>query len=386
MDQFADLLPGESIPAFPSKPWNQMLRKLDPQAADAFDGSTADGPIEISVQNKTNATLDRFAILSVDLPVITKTNDENAFLVRDLMKGYNPTATSVIAITQTTLGTNEIGKARIAGLVRVKVDVTSLYHEWASPTTSRTQLTSGDSGPFRILALATDDPGPRTTGVQYAVGVLRNLGEGIKFGISTQHNVSGTLPNNGIYTLEFTKTGYYLFSYSFWGTIAHAGVAGYQVGLRFVDTAGTATIGASELYGSDEWQTINTRNAEAAGTYYHDFRGFVLISVTAATQETPCEVRVDLTTGSAITDALFTGSITINSYNNAQLIRLSDYGTSLIENMQVSTTPVTGGASGEIFYNSAGVLESASDTRVVADSLELKLASDRWIAFSKGSF
>lgn len=167
MDQFRQVLPGETLPGFPGRAWNKMLEGLSPNASGPFAGLNADGPIEISVKNTTGAALGRFAILGIATPTITKANDENAFKVRDLMDGIAPTATSTIVITQTTLGVNEIGKARVMGLARVQVDITDETHTHAVPTTSTTQLTSGASGPAVILHKESAG-----TGVKWCVVLL----------------------------------------------------------------------------------------------------------------------------------------------------------------------------------------------------------------------
>ncbi len=55
-------------------------------------------------------------------------------------------------------------------------------------------------------------------------------------------------------------------------------------------------------------------------------------------------------------------------------------------NITINSTEVVGGTTNSLIYTDGTVVQTADDTRIVSEKLELKIASDRWIAFSKGSF
>lgn len=150
-NQFRELQAGEKIKGLPRKPWNAMLRRLARDADDAPGGRKLETPVEISVQNKTGSALNRFSIVKAETPVLDYTKTPNDYLIRDLQQAIAPTATATIAITQRPLLADEIGPARILGIARCQVNLTNTAHRYASPTTVTTHLTSGTSGPVKIL-------------------------------------------------------------------------------------------------------------------------------------------------------------------------------------------------------------------------------------------
>ena len=289
-----------------------MLRKLDPQAPGSFVGSPTDDPIEISVKNTTGAALDRFAVLGISTPTITKSNDANAFYVRDLMNGIAPTATSTIVITQTTLGVNEIGVARVLGLCRVQVNITDEAHEYAASTTSTTQLTSGTSGQAKILHKESAG-----TGVKWCVVVLQNVAAGSS---SQAEYIRFTLPG-ALAAIDASKASCTVDDY--WG-------------------------------GTSPGSTVTVYNLPASSDYI-----FAAISGSK---------------GVAVYDEID------NKYWIIQL----ECGT--IPVISVNETEVNGGDTNGLIYTDGSLVQTASGTRISSEKLELKLDTDRWVAFAKGSY
>ena len=311
MDQFRQVLPGETLPGFPGRAWNKMLEGLSQNASGPFAGSDADGPIEISVKNTTGAALGRFAILGIATPTITKANDANQFYVRDLMDGIAPTATSTIVITQTTLGANEIGRARVLGLARVQVDITDETHTHAVPTTSTSQLTSSASGPAKILHKASAG-----TGVKWCVVLLGGQGDStlaafIRFALPSA--LATTDASKAACTVD-----------DFWG-------------------------------GTTPGATVTVYNLPASTDYM--FSSFLGAKGVAVYDEIDSKYWI----------------IQLECGGNPPSITIAETG-------------VTGGDTDALLYSDGTAVQTASGTQIVSENLELDLGTDRWVAFSVGSY
>lgn len=107
--------------------------------------------VEILIRNDSGADVDQFAILAVGDPIITPTANLDEFKRRKVVSGDTPTATSVIAVTQEPIPDGGIGRAVVAGLTQVKLNVVDASHEYCSPTTVTSDLTTGVNGEHRIL-------------------------------------------------------------------------------------------------------------------------------------------------------------------------------------------------------------------------------------------
>lgn len=65
---------------------------------------------------------------------------------------------------------------------------------------------------------------------------------------------------------------------------------------------------------------------------------------------------------------------------------ITSKGAGAIAALTVNTTTISGGTANSLLYSDGSKLQSASNTRISSNSLEVKLASDRWLGFTKRSY
>lgn len=184
---FAELNSGDRLPGIPHEAWNGFLRGLKTKGQPAA-GGFREGPVEINVRNTTQNPIQRCGVLQVASPTITYALDQEQFFARDLMEGTTPAAASPFVITLRPLSVGEIGPARLLGLTRCKVNMTSTSHRYADATTDTTRLTSAASGPARIL---WNEDNFAATGEKWSVVEL--LGTSSAAGVSLVGTTSGSL-------------------------------------------------------------------------------------------------------------------------------------------------------------------------------------------------
>lgn len=172
-DPFAEVRPGQKLRGLPAPAWNAMLKAVKPKAGPAAGGAPFTA-VEIGVKNATGAPLDRFGIVKATRPTFpfVEGQEADSFRNNDVQDAQAPAAGEVFAVTQEPLSADQIGVARIAGLTRVRVDVTDAAHGYAGCTTSTQLLASAARGPARILWVESDRAGARATGEQWAVVLL----------------------------------------------------------------------------------------------------------------------------------------------------------------------------------------------------------------------
>lgn len=138
---------------------------------------------EISVQNTSGADVPQFGILQIWNPFVTEAASHATFAELRSMTGISPAPRYPFVITREPIANGYIGKATLLGLTPVQVNVTDTSHAYATCVANdTTKLASSDAGPARIVWVASDSPGPRTTGVQWAMVILNGNELGFAIG------------------------------------------------------------------------------------------------------------------------------------------------------------------------------------------------------------
>lgn len=258
-DPFAEITSGQKLRGLPHPPWNQMLRGLKRLAQPAGDG-LRESCVEIRVQNATQNPINQFGILQITSPIVTYSQDQDTFLNRDWMAGTTPSAGAPFAITLKPLSPGEIGPARILGLCRAKVNITDTTHNFADATSDTTRLTSGTTGPARIL---WTDPMVAGAAEKWCVVELLGVSQGGAQLIGTYQFTNQTVNAGNTFTwstgLQATAAGLYLVTLTINAGSASAGaIASFQMRrtgsasssgfwpytfFEIVDTANTSQVG-----------------------------------------------------------------------------------------------------------------------------------------------
>ena len=140
------VVPGQQF-GFPAVVYNEMLGALA-QCRSLPKRSLPDrewdrvSPVEIYVNNTTGSNLGRFNIVKVATPSIASPTDIESWAYGRLLDAEAPTASSFIAITQEPILNGYCGKAVIAGITPVLVNISNAAHTYCVPGTSTTQLSS----------------------------------------------------------------------------------------------------------------------------------------------------------------------------------------------------------------------------------------------------
>jgi hypothetical protein len=180
-DQFRELKPGDKLPGLPTQPWNKFLEREKARLTGAAAEASATSAVEVLFTNNTGAALDVYAIVGLEA-LNTYAADPDTWRTQDVFGGgipANPASTSpgrsTVAILQTGLGPNEVGRARLAGRSACRVDLTDVKHQFATPTDSSARLKSASGGPIRIVAL---EKNWTETGEQWAIVILAGNASG----------------------------------------------------------------------------------------------------------------------------------------------------------------------------------------------------------------
>lgn len=130
-----------------------MLRLLKGQGGGRGGGDNPITPVEVLVKNTSGSPLSsRFGILKVASPRITySAANAQTFFDEDTLLGTTPAVAAPFVVVQEPLSADGFGIARLLGLTRVQIEVSDAAHEYADCTTLTTKLTSGTTGPARIL-------------------------------------------------------------------------------------------------------------------------------------------------------------------------------------------------------------------------------------------
>lgn len=159
---------GDKLPGLPAAVWNKILALLAKVDAGGLAGSEA-GAVEIDVRNATGSPLQKNYVVQIGDPTFTLDTDADKFRNRDCLEGTTPAESNPFAVVQQPLSAGEIGRARVFGLTRVKVDLTDTGHAFADCTDQTGYLSSTTTGPAEILWIESDW---LATGLYWAVVLL----------------------------------------------------------------------------------------------------------------------------------------------------------------------------------------------------------------------
>lgn len=156
-DPYRHVKPGDDL-AIPARTYNRFLdlarvHDLDGPRRGAILRATPDAGV-VSVKNITGAALDRFAVVSVEAPIITRADNSDAFKERVTFDGGTPTASDYgyIGIVQSPAEENAIVPTVVSGVSIAKVFMHKAGERYADvDASSPTRLQSGQAGSVLIL-------------------------------------------------------------------------------------------------------------------------------------------------------------------------------------------------------------------------------------------
>lgn len=159
MSQFPYITPGDPPPRS-ARTWNAvmdaarvnqatpMAQGFPPQVLD-FDTSI------VLVKNNSGADVNRFGILGIDGPIITKTDNEQEFKRQVAVKGIAPAAGThegLFVVTLEPIKSGKIGRSVIDGVIQCQVDLKSTSDGFAEILNGDSaKLVSVSGGSARIL-------------------------------------------------------------------------------------------------------------------------------------------------------------------------------------------------------------------------------------------
>ena len=156
--------PGQRIDqAFSARAWNRAQDAADvilgghvpPGIADPV-GVRTQSFVPILIQNTLSTGVDRWGCLSIAgiaiAPSGTTGEATRSFEATPLLRGGLPTAGEAFVVPLEPIAASGIGRAAVAGVVAVRLEVVDAGHEFAGPKDgSTTGLKSGSDGPTEIL-------------------------------------------------------------------------------------------------------------------------------------------------------------------------------------------------------------------------------------------
>lgn len=149
---------GQRLETFPYQAWNDFLRAgadlaerdavgNENDAVDFSDGTT------ILVKNNTAADLTACAVLAVGAPIVSPVASLGEVIDQPNLVGTAPAgAESIFCITQEPIPIGGLGRAKLAGITWVQINVTDNSHGYAEPVAGDTaKLVSSAAGTCRIV-------------------------------------------------------------------------------------------------------------------------------------------------------------------------------------------------------------------------------------------
>ena len=175
-DTFRKVQPGQRL-TIPAEAYNAFVdvalahrRKQRGQENDGAPEQPANGCI-VLLKNDSGYDLDQFQIIGINGPIITPDENEIEFKSRVMLSGAMPSTEHVaqFAVLQEPLKSGSIGRAAVAGVTLVKVDVQNEQDIAAEVVSGQVEyLKGGLGGSARILWKENG------TGVKWAVVRLAN--------------------------------------------------------------------------------------------------------------------------------------------------------------------------------------------------------------------
>lgn len=169
-DPFRKVTTGSPL-QIPAVTWNTILDMLADWKSRKH-GGRGDGfqatqqATVVLLHNTSGSAVGRHGVLSVVGPLLTPTQNLNEFESSVKLAGYTPSSGTPgkFAITLEPIASGAIGRAVIAGVAIVQVEVTDSTHTRADTTSVTTKLTSSLTGSAEILWRETG-----STGLKWAI-------------------------------------------------------------------------------------------------------------------------------------------------------------------------------------------------------------------------
>ena len=163
----------------------------------------------VPIKNNSGGDLNRFAVVGIDSPIFTPTDNEDAFKNRVALVGVTPTVAlhaGRFAIILEPIANGKIGQAAVAGVCPVQINVAAVTDTFADVTNSdSTALTSGSFGGATILWRATGT-GPQWAIVRFGGGAAASTTPAGGFvGIVTDATPLNTPPNSATYSYTVAR-------------------------------------------------------------------------------------------------------------------------------------------------------------------------------------
>lgn len=186
----------------------------------------------VLVQNVSGNDVARFGVLGIDGVIVTPANSLDSFQGQVALRGTTPAAathTGTFVVLLEPLANNATGRAWLAGVCQVQVDIASTHHTHADVNEGdRTKLRSTPAGTARILYREPGGVGNRWCVVRLADADCR-----LRIGKITQQWAKNTLATVTIYEAgtppNETATGETIANVvNHWGPVA----AGKWVGIQ----------------------------------------------------------------------------------------------------------------------------------------------------------
>jgi hypothetical protein len=156
--------PGQRISsAFSARAWNRAQDAADVvlgarTGAEAGPITSTSAPYQwVYAKNGTASTVNRWGIMAITGVEVTPTSDAAAaatvqFQSMPVITGGTPAATTTAwCVALEPITANKIGRVAVAGVVQVKLDVTSADDKFAACKASSSELKTGTSGEASIL-------------------------------------------------------------------------------------------------------------------------------------------------------------------------------------------------------------------------------------------
>lgn len=151
------VLPGQRL-SIPSRTYNAFVEAAEAHQRQAHHqvgrtGALASSGTSVTVRNTTGADQDLFAVLELDQILIAPADNLREFQFRHGFTAKKPAAgAKKLAILLEPILSNSMGKALLAGVTPVRLDVKDVGHAHAVAVSNQTaHLETAGSGPVRIL-------------------------------------------------------------------------------------------------------------------------------------------------------------------------------------------------------------------------------------------
>lgn len=157
--------------------WNAILdatraHQAGRRRAGASPTTPIDDPNLVLVKNASGSDVARMGVLGIDGVLFSEADNSDGFKNGPVLLGDTPDVTvhaGRFVVTVEPIADGKIGRARVAGLTPVKVNLAEVGDEWAEVEDGdATRLLSGPNGSARLLWLAS----PTGTGEQWALAQI----------------------------------------------------------------------------------------------------------------------------------------------------------------------------------------------------------------------